>query len=75
MRDTGEVLTHLDLSKSSTKLLAIVANMAGYSFLSHSMEGDKVGGAGEQVVGYAIEQFVGKPFRNNSEHKIRSWIS
>lgn len=56
MRDTAEVLAGLDLSKSSTKLLAIVANERG----------------GEQACMYPQISYIGYPFSVSEEFQRRN---
>lgn len=56
MRDTEEVLAGLDLSKTSTKLLAIVANERG----------------GEQACRYSQISYIGYPFSVSDEFQRRN---
>lgn len=56
LQDTAHVLDALDLSRTSSKLLAIVANMRG----------------AEQAMGYTQIQFIGFPFSISETFQLRN---
>src|SRR5690349_22079951 len=56
MRDTKEVLARLDLSKTSSKLLAIVANVRG----------------GEEACGFEAVDFIGFPLSISETFQVRN---